>query len=114
MPGKDGMEKMAHTMAAMRENTPWQLGDEKVAAVRDYQTSVRTAANGATEPLKLVKSNVLFFEVEDGSWAVVRPSGTEPKIKVYFSAQGKSMEEAEAKVDALQNAFMKIMEPYMK
>lgn len=114
MPGKDGMEKMAHTMAAMRENTPWQLGDEKVAAVRDYQTSVRTAANGATEPLKLVKSNVLFFEIEDGSWAVVRPSGTEPKIKVYFSAQGKSMEEAEAKVDALQNAFMKIMEPYMK
>ncbi len=114
MPGKDGMEKMAHTMAAMRENTPWQLGDEKVAAVRDYQTSVRTAADGATEPLKLVKSNVLFFEIEDGSWAVVRPSGTEPKIKVYFSAQGKSMEEAEAKVDALQNAFMKIMEPYMK
>ena len=114
MPGKDGMEKMAHTMAAMRENTPWQLGGEKVAAVRDYQTSVRTAADGATEPLKLVKSNVLFFEIEDGSWAVVRPSGTEPKIKVYFSAQGKSMEEAEAKVDALQNAFMKIMEPYMK
>ncbi len=114
MPGKDGMEKMAHTMAAMRENTSWQLGGEKVAAVRDYQTSVRTAANGATEPLKLVKSNVLFFEIEDGSWAVVRPSGTEPKIKVYFSAQGKSMEEAEAKVDALQNAFMKIMEPYMK
>ena len=113
MPGKDGMEKMAKTMRSMRENTPWELAGKKVAAVRDYDSSIRTAADGTTQKLDLVRSNVLFFEIEDGSWAVVRPSGTEPKIKVYFSAQGKSMQEAEEKVDVLQGAFMKIMEPYM-
>ena len=114
MPGKDGMEKMARTMSEMRENTPWVLGDKKVSAVRDYQTSVRTTAEGETSEIKLVKSNVLFFEIEDGSWAVVRPSGTEPKIKVYFSAQAPSMDEAKEKVAKLQDAFMQIMKPYME
>jgi len=114
MPGKDGMEKMANTMSAMRENTPWQLGDVAVSAVRDYQTSVRTTAEGATEEIPIVKSNVLFFELDAGAWAVVRPSGTEPKIKVYFSAQAPTMEAAVAKVDGLQEAFMNIMKPYME
>ncbi|MBP3372017.1 MAG: phospho-sugar mutase [Clostridia bacterium] len=114
MPGKDGMEKMANTMSAMRENTPWQLGDVAVSAVRDYQTSIRTTAEGATEEIPIVKSNVLFFELDAGAWAVVRPSGTEPKIKVYFSAQAPTMEAAVAKVDGLQEAFMNIMKPYME
>ena len=114
MPGKDGMEKMAKTMSAMRASTPWVLGDKKVSAVRDYQTSVRTTAEGETSEIKIVKSNVLFFEIEDGSWAVVRPSGTEPKIKVYFSAQAESMDAAKAKVAKLQDAFMQIMKPYME
>ena len=114
MPGKDGMEKMAKTMSAMRASTPWVLGDKKVSAVRDYQTSVRTTAEGETSEIKIVKSNVLFFEIEDGSWAVVRPSGTEPKIKVYFSAQAESMDAAKAIVAKLQDAFMQIMKPYME
>ena len=114
MPGKDGMEKMAKTMSAMRASTPWVLGDKKVSVVRDYQTSVRTTAEGETSEIKIVKSNVLFFEIEDGSWAVVRPSGTEPKIKVYFSAQAESMDAAKAKVAKLQDAFMQIMKPYME
>ena len=114
MPGKDGMEKMAKTMTAMRASTPWVLGDKKVSAVRDYQTSIRTTAEGETSEIKIVKSNVLFFEIEDGSWAVVRPSGTEPKIKVYFSAQAESMDAAKAKVAKLQDAFMQIMKPYME
>ena len=85
-----------------------------VSAVRDYQTSIRTTAEGATEEIPIVKSNVLFFELDAGAWAVVRPSGTEPKIKVYFSAQAPTMEAAVAKVDGLQEAFMNIMKPYME
>ena len=84
--GKDGLEKMQVIMKTLRENPPKDFAGIKITAVRDYQTSVRTLADGTTEPIALPKSNVLYYEMEGGAWICVRPSGTEPKIKLYVNA----------------------------
>ena len=110
LPGKDGLEKMQHTMAALRANPPKDFAGEKVVAVRDYQTSVRTAADGATEALTLPKSNVLYYELENKSWICVRPSGTEPKIKLYVNAVSDASEKTAALLDAYSDAAVKLLE----
>ena len=94
LPGKDGVEKMRAMMVALRENPPAAFGDVKVTAVRDYQTGLRTE-NGKSEEMGLPESNVLYYELEGGSWLCVRPSGTEPKIKLYVSAHAEDMPKAE-------------------
>jgi len=101
LPGKDGLEKMQHTMAALRENPPTDFAGEKVVAVRDYLSSVRTACDGQTEALTLPKSNVMYFELENRAWVCVRPSGTEPKIKLYVNA----VSDSDAKTKELLNAY---------
>jgi len=93
-PGKDGLELMQKLMASLRENPPMEIGGAKVVALRDYQTSIRTEG-GKTEPITLPKSNVLYFELEGDAWVCVRPSGTEPKIKLYCNAVSKSAEETQ-------------------
>ncbi len=110
LPGKDGLEKMQHTMAALRANPPRDFAGEKVVAVRDYQTSVRTAADGATETLTLPKSNVLYFELENKAWICVRPSGTEPKIKLYVNAVSDSDAKTKALLNAYSDAAVKLLE----
>ena len=84
--GKDGLEKMQVIMKTLRENPPKDFAGIKITAVRDYQTSIRTLADGTTETIALPKSNVLYYEMEGGAWICVRPSGTEPKIKLYVNA----------------------------
>ena len=110
LPGKDGLEKMQHTMAALRANPPRDFAGEKVVAVRDYQTSVRNAADGATETLTLPKSNVLYFELENKAWICVRPSGTEPKIKLYVNAVSDSDAKTKALLNAYSDAAVKLLE----
>ena len=110
LPGKDGLEKMQHTMAALRANPPKDFAGEKVVAVRDYQTSVRTAADGATEALTLPKSNVLYFELENKAWICVRPSGTEPKLKLYVNAVSDSDAKTKALLNAYSDAAVKLLE----
>ncbi len=90
--GMDGLKKIASAMQRMRKEPPKTLGGKKVLAVRDYLTSVRRAADGKEEALRLPKSDVLYFELE-GGWCCVRPSGTEPKIKFYIGL-GEREEEA--------------------
>ena len=110
LPGKDGLEKMQHTMAALRANPPKDFAGEKVVAVRDYQTSVRTTVDGQTEALTLPKSNVLYFELENKAWICVRPSGTEPKIKLYVNAVSRDPDETKALLNAYSDAAVKLLE----
>ena len=110
LPGKDGLEKMQSVMAALRANPPKDFAGEKVAALRDYQTSVRTDAAGNTEALTLPKSNVLYFELENGAWICVRPSGTEPKIKLYVNAVSDDPARTQSMLDAYAGAAVKLLE----
>lgn len=84
--GRNGQQEIAEMMERFRNNPPKQLGGKKVVELLDYQKQVKTTlADGKTEPIKLPKSNVLQFLLEDGTKISARPSGTEPKIKFYFS-----------------------------
>jgi len=96
MAGLDGTERMAKLMAKLRENTPKTVGGLPVVAVRDYKEGTITAANGSVTPTGLPKSNVLCFDLEGGNTVVVRPSGTEPKIKFYLLCRGENEAEAKA------------------
>ena len=91
--GASGMERMTRIMDGLRAAPPTRIGGKKVIARADYLQSVRTLEDGSQEAISLPKSNVLAFQME-GARVTVRPSGTEPKIKVYFSVKGRDLEHA--------------------
>ncbi len=100
MPGLDGLEKMAALMQSLRAQPPVEIGGVTVAQYKDYADgTVRDAATGAVTPMPLSGSNVLRFELTDGSHIVVRPSGTEPKIKVYILTKGADAAERDANLE---------------
>ena len=100
MPGLDGLEKMAALMQSLRAQPPVEIGGVKVAQYKDYSDgTVHDAATGAITPMPLSGSNVLRFELTDGSHIVVRPSGTEPKIKVYILTKGADAAERDANLE---------------
>ena len=105
--GMDGAQQIQQMMAEAREHLPQQIGDAKVLAVRDYKTDVRyDMTDGSKRATGLPTSNVLYYELEDHSWCCVRPSGTEPKVKFYYGIKGTSLEDADAKSEALGKALM--------
>ena len=99
-PGLSGMDKMADIMKGLRENAPKDFAGIAVTKVTDYNEPEKTG---------LPKANVLIYELEDGSTAIERPSGTEPKIKTYFTTKGKDLAEAQAKKDKLAEACKPIL-----
>ena len=100
MPGLDGLEKMAALMQSLRAQPPVKIGGVTVAQYKDYSDgTVRDAATGAVTPMPLSGSNVLRFELTDGTHIVVRPSGTEPKIKVYILTKGADAAERDANLE---------------
>ena len=108
--GAAGMEKMAKIMDNLRSNAPKEIAGMKVTAVSDYKTSKTTFIDGKEEAIDLPKSNVLAFALEKGNKVIVRPSGTEPKIKAYITAIGNSKKDAAEIADKLiaaANEFMK-------
>ena len=108
--GAQGMEKMAQIMDTLRQNPPKTIGDFIVTAVSDYKTSKTTFTDGKEEKIELPKSNVLAFALENGNKVIVRPSGTEPKIKAYLTAIGNDKESASKIAKTLESAadeFMK-------
>ncbi|MCC8072715.1 MAG: phospho-sugar mutase [Clostridiales bacterium] len=108
--GASGMEKMADIMNGLRENVPSEFGGFTVTKIDDYKTSVSTTvSNGAKEPITLPKSNVLAYTLTDGNKVIVRPSGTEPKIKAYITAVGKSRDEAAKIADKLIDDANRLM-----
>ena len=110
-PGLSGMETMAGIMTKLRENPPAEFAGYKVVTVADYKARTKTdVATGKTEPIELPAANVLIYTLAGGASVVVRPSGTEPKIKTYFTTLGKDLAEAEAQQKALAAA----VEPLLK
>ena len=99
-PGLSGMEKMAGIMDSLRRNPPAEIGGYKVASVTDYQDTEKTG---------LPKANVLIYALEGGATVVVRPSGTEPKIKTYFTTLGKDLAQAQAQKDRLAAALKPLL-----
>ena len=100
MPGLDGLEKMAALMQSLRAQPPVEIGGVTVAQYKDYSDgTAHDAATGAVTPMPLSGSNVLRFELTDGSHIVVRPSGTEPKIKVYILTKGADAAERDANLE---------------
>ena len=99
-PGLSGMDKMASIMDSLRTNPPKEIGGYAVTKVTDYQKSEETG---------LPAANVLIYALEGGATVVVRPSGTEPKIKTYFTTLGKDLAEAEAQKEVLANALKPIL-----
>lgn len=110
MEGKDGQEQIAAMITALRENTPTEVNGVKIATVEDYKLSTRTnVLEGTKEEIKLPKSNVLKFVLEDRSWFVIRPSGTEPKVKIYASVVGKDEVDAAEKSKAFVSNIKQIL-----
>jgi phosphoglucomutase len=103
--GLDGMEKMTAIMTGLRGKPISQIGGKKVLYTEDYQSGLRTDAEGKTEPLTLPKSNALRFLMEDGAWACIRPSGTEPKIKAYYAACADDQERAKKQLADIASYF---------
>ncbi len=109
--GAEGMQKMAAIMDGLRKDAPTTIAGYKVISIADYDTHVATdLLTGKTETIDLPKSNVLSYTLEGGHCAIVRPSGTEPKIKIYITAIGK--DEAEAhditeKISDNMSAYLK-------
>ena len=100
MPGLDGLKKMAALMAGLRQTPPADVAGTPVAQWKDYQDgSVTDAATGAKGTMELSGSNVLRYELADGTSVIVRPSGTEPKVKVYVLARGTDRDDCAARVE---------------
>ena len=99
MPGLDGLKKMADLMAGLREHPPVEIAGVAVTQQKDYKDgSVVNVADGSKTTMELSGSNVLRYEMADGTSLIVRPSGTEPKVKVYILANGASKAECDEKV----------------
>ncbi|MCR5518309.1 MAG: phospho-sugar mutase [Lachnospiraceae bacterium] len=99
-PGLTGMDKMASIMQGLRDNPPTEFAGHKVESVTDYKKPEETG---------LPAANVLIYKLEGGATVVVRPSGTEPKIKTYFTTLGKNLEEATAQKDELAESLKPIL-----
>ena len=100
MPGLDGLQKMKALMKELRTNPPKEIGGQEVLRTRDYADgSISVAGLGKVGTTPFAGSNVLYFELADGSDFIVRPSGTEPKIKIYLLVRGGSSEECDAKIE---------------
>ncbi len=108
--GADGAEQIKSMMDRMRKNPPKKLGEYDVLEVRDYKEHTTLKADGTKGETDLPTSNVLYYDLNDNSWCCVRPSGTEPKIKFYMGVKGKSMEEADKKLEELTNAMKNYVE----
>ncbi|OOR22295.1 phospho-sugar mutase [Bacillus cereus] len=105
--GKDGAEQIQKMMATFRANPPKEVGGLTVVAVEDYKESIiTTLQDGNKEEIHLPKSNVLKYQLADGSWFCLRPSGTEPKIKFYFGVQDDSLQNSEQKLLTIKEDIM--------
>ena len=101
--GEDGMKKMASIMDHLRQNPPTVIANLTVVGHSDYQES-KCVEGGAVTEIDLPKSNVLEYRLENGAKIIVRPSGTEPKIKVYLSAKGATKAKSQEVIDAMKAA----------
>ena len=110
MPGVSGLQRMKELMQELRDKPLTQIGTHKIDYTRDYMPGTRTCmADGKSEPMELKGQNVMYYELEGGTTFIIRPSGTEPKVKVYIMAKGENKAEAAEKVEALTVAAKEIV-----
>lgn len=108
--GNDAQDRMKKLMAHLREEAPREVAGVKVTAARDYLSGKRTVlATGESVPTGLPSSNVLYYEFEDGNYVVVRPSGTEPKVKLYVLVRGNDDDNAKALLEKYENGFRTLL-----
>ena len=111
--GFDAQDKMATMMAGLRAAPPAEIGGVAVARVRDYESGLIVQAAGGTagdaEPTGLPKSDVLFYDLEDGSSVAIRPSGTEPKVKLYIMAYADNAAEADQRLESLGEGAVRLL-----
>lgn len=108
--GKEGQEKIANCIEALRNNPASEVNGVKIVTRLDYKLSVEeNAVNNTKAPIDLPKSNVLKYILEDGSYFVVRPSGTEPKMKVYLAVKSNSLDNAEKDIATFKEKVMEII-----
>lgn len=109
--GIEGLAKIQEIMNTLRENAPAKIGAYDVTRVRDYKKDTITdIVTGKVTPTGLPSSNVLYYEMTDGAWVCVRPSGTEPKVKFYLGVKGTSLEDADEKSAALSKEVHAMIE----
>lgn len=107
--GIDGLEQIKNIMSSLREITLQSIAGIKINSVSDYKSGIKINSDGSKINLSLPNSNVIIFELEDNSWICVRPSGTEPKIKIYVGASAENSADAENKLHILVSEFKKII-----
>ena len=110
MEGAEGAEKIKEMMTNMRNTPVEKIGEYKVLTFKDVEKDyVKDMVTGEESKIGLPKSNVLYYALEDNNWCCVRPSGTEPKIKLYMGVKGTSDEDAAKKLEALKEAMVAIV-----
>jgi len=112
--GIEGLEKIQSIMTQLKSDTPKEIAGYKVLMARNYENdTVTDMSDMSVKPTGLPKSNVVYYELEDGVWLCVRPSGTEPKIKFYYGVSGKNFDEANSKSEEFGNAILKLIDSMM-
>ena len=108
--GIEGIQRIARIMEYFRKNTPEKLSGYKVLFARDYQEdTVKNMESGSVKATGLPKSNVLYYDCEDSTWLCIRPSGTEPKLKLYYGVKAGSVEEADKRINDLSEELNNIV-----
>ena len=108
--GAEGAEKIKEMMTEMRNRDVENIGDYKVLTFKDVEKDyIKDMVTGAESKTGLPKSNVLYYQLENNAWCCVRPSGTEPKIKLYFGVKGKDEEDATNSLETLKDAMVKLV-----
>ena len=108
--GIEGLNKIQEVLETLRNNTPEKFGKYKVLSARDYKmNTIKNIATGEVTETGLPNSNVLYYDLEDGAWLCVRPSGTEPKIKFYYGIKGSSLEDADKLSEELGNEVVNMI-----
>ena len=107
--GAEGAIKIKETMEKIRRNPPKQIGKYNIISIYDYeQMKYRNLKTGEEKATELPKSNVLYYELENENWCCIRPSGTEPKIKMYFGIKSDDNETVQKELEELKDAMIKI------
>lgn len=108
--GKEGLGKISSAMEKLRSQKSDRFGDCEIKAIRDYKLRQRTdMTDGSVKELVLPRSNVLYYELKDGSWFCIRPSGTEPKIKIYYGVSEVTMDKAQQKLEMIKDNVTRII-----
>lgn len=112
--GKEGTERIGAAMETLRNRRISVFGTSEAMALRDYQSRTRyDVAGGTATGLELPASNVLYYEMAGGSWFCIRPSGTEPKIKIYYGVSAETREKAGQKLELLREDVLSVVKPLL-